>query len=108
MDQTWPWADSYSSLHRDAYTEVRTPRPPVFTIGCFRACRARVYHSLAKRKVEQGVRLYNKHKQQQAVKKWKSALKAIRKREDKFEVLGYLYQAYMDWGKYRSNNIFFY
>lgn len=51
--------------------------------------------------MEQGVRLYNKHKQQQAVKKWKSALKAIRKREDKFEVLGYLYEAYMAWGKYR-------
>ncbi|KAB0790995.1 hypothetical protein PPYR_02795 [Photinus pyralis] len=101
MDQTWPWADSFSSLHRDAYTEVRTPRPPIFTLGCFRACRARVYHSLAKRKVEQGVRLYNQHKQQQAIKKWKSALKAIRKRDDKFEVLGYLYQAYMDWGKYR-------
>lgn len=52
--------------------------------------------------IEQGLKLYNQHKQQQAVRKWKSALKAIRKREDKFEVLGYLYQAYMDWGKYRS------
>ena len=51
--------------------------------------------------VEQGVKLYNQHKQQQAVRKWKSALKALRKREDKFELLGYLYQAYMDWGKYR-------
>ncbi|KAF5285113.1 hypothetical protein FQA39_LY16802 [Lamprigera yunnana] len=102
MDQTWPWADSFSSLHRDAYSEVRATRPRVLTLGCFRACRARVYHRLAKRKVEQGVRLYNKHKQQQAVKKWKSALKTIRKREDKFEILGYLYQAYMDWGKYRD------
>ncbi|KAI4454981.1 43 kda receptor-associated protein of the synapse [Holotrichia oblita] len=52
--------------------------------------------------VEQGVKLYNQHKQQQAVRKWKSALKAIRKREDKFELLGYLYLAYMDWGKYRD------
>lgn len=51
--------------------------------------------------IEQGLKLYNQHKQQQAVRKWKSALKAIRKREDKFELLGYLYQAYMDWGKYR-------
>lgn len=29
------------------------------------------------------------------------ALKSIRHREDKFTLLGYLYQAYMDWGKYR-------
>ncbi|XP_025834869.1 43 kDa receptor-associated protein of the synapse homolog [Agrilus planipennis] len=53
-------------------------------------------------KVEQGVKLYDKHKQQQAVKKWRSALKAVRRREDKFLVLGYLYRAYMDWGKYRD------
>jgi hypothetical protein len=51
--------------------------------------------------VEQGLRLYNQHKQQAAVRKWRSALKRIRKREDKFGLLGYLYQAYMDWGKYR-------
>lgn len=120
LDQIWPWNDSYSSLHRDTYTEVRTPRPPVFTWGCFRACRARIYHRLAKRKVsmrttirlwsctvdllqvDQGLRLYNQHKQQAAVRKWKSALKALRKREDKFTLLGYLYQAYMDWGKYRD------
>jgi len=51
--------------------------------------------------VEQGLRLYNQHKQQAAVRKWRSALKRIRKRDDKFALLGYLYQAYMDWGKYR-------
>jgi len=51
--------------------------------------------------VEQGLKLYNQHKQQAAVAKWKSALKRIRKREDKFLLLGYLYQAYMDWGKFR-------
>lgn len=118
LEQIWPWNDSYSSLHRDTYTEVRTTRAPVITWGCFRACRARIYQSIAKRKVrrfpifnqftatfysqvDQGVKLYNQHKQQQAVRKWKSALKAIRKREDKFILLGYLCQAYMDWGKYR-------
>lgn len=52
--------------------------------------------------VEQGLRLYNQHKQQAAVSKWRSALKRIRKPGDKFILLGYLYQAYMDWGKYRS------
>lgn len=51
--------------------------------------------------IEQGLKLYNQHKQQAAVRKWKSALKRIRKREDKFLLLGYLFQAYMDWGKYR-------
>lgn len=51
LDQTWPWNDSYSSLHRDTYTEVRVPRRPVFTWGCFRACRAKIHQSLAKRKV---------------------------------------------------------
>ncbi|XP_057658538.1 43 kDa receptor-associated protein of the synapse homolog isoform X1 [Diorhabda carinulata] len=102
LEQVWPWTNSYSSLHRDNYTEVRTPRPPRFTWGCFQACRAKIHHSFAKRKVNQGLRLYNQHKQQQAVRKWKSALKAIQKREDKFNLLGYLYLAYMDWGKYRD------
>ncbi|XP_060534207.1 43 kDa receptor-associated protein of the synapse homolog [Cylas formicarius] len=102
IDHAWPWHDSYSSLHRDTYTEVRTPRPPVFTFGCFQACRTKIHHSIAKRKVEQGLKLYNQHKQTQAVRKWKSALKSIRKREDKLRLLGYLYQAYMDWGKYRD------
>lgn len=62
------------------------------------------YASVAMRfvvQVEQGLRLYNQHKQQAAVRKWRSALKRIRKRDDKFALLGYLYQAYMDWGKYR-------
>nr|CAI5858734.1 unnamed protein product [Callosobruchus analis] len=104
-----PWSDSCSSLHREAYAEVRgavgspPPRRATPACGdCFRACRARIHHSIAKRKMDQGLRLYNQHKQQQAVRKWKSALKAIRKREDKFSLLGYLYQAYMDWGKYRD------
>ncbi|KAJ8978857.1 hypothetical protein NQ317_009001 [Molorchus minor] len=101
-EQIWPWNGSYSSLHRDTYSEVRTPRPSRSSWGCFKACRARIHESIAKRKVDQGLRLYNQHKQQQGVSKWKSALKAIRKREDKFTLLGYLYQAYMDWGKYRD------
>lgn len=47
------------------------------------------------------MKLYRAHKQQAAVRKWRGALKNIRQREDKFALLGYLYQAYMDWGKYR-------
>ncbi|CAH1164835.1 unnamed protein product [Phaedon cochleariae] len=103
-DRPWPWTSSCSSLHRDTYAEVRPSRVAAkrCTWGCFHACRARIHHSLAKRKIDQGLRLYNQHKQQQAVRKWKSALKAIRTRDDKFNLLGYLYQAYMDWGKYRD------
>jgi len=57
--------------------------------------------SLFLTQVEQGLKLYRAHKQQAAVRKWRGALKSIRHREDKFALLGYLYQAYMDWGKYR-------
>lgn len=51
--------------------------------------------------VEQGLRLYNKNKQKAAIMKWQSALKQIRKRNDKFVLLGYLYHAYIGFGKYR-------
>lgn len=51
IEPAWPWNDSYSSLHRDTYMEVRTTRAPRITLGCFQACRARIHHSLAKRKV---------------------------------------------------------
>ncbi|XP_049767872.1 43 kDa receptor-associated protein of the synapse homolog [Schistocerca cancellata] len=70
---------------------------------CLLGCRHRLDHQLARRKVEQGLRLYNQHKQQAAVRKWRSALKRMRRRDDKFTLLGYLYQAYMDWGKYRES-----
>uniref|UniRef100_A0AAR5QG43 Rapsyn myristoylation/linker region N-terminal domain-containing protein n=1 Tax=Dendroctonus ponderosae TaxID=77166 RepID=A0AAR5QG43_DENPD len=98
---SWPWNGSYSSLHRNTYTEVRTLKSSNCTFGCFQLCRAKVANSIAKRKVEQGMKLYKQHKQQQAVRKWKTSLKALETREDKFSVLGYLYLAYMDWGKYR-------
>lgn len=52
LDHTWTFGDSYSSLHRDNYMEVRPVRNSVFTWGCFRACRARIHQSLAKRKVK--------------------------------------------------------
>ncbi|XP_046659262.1 43 kDa receptor-associated protein of the synapse homolog [Homalodisca vitripennis] len=70
---------------------------------CLVGCRHRMDQQLARRRVEQGLRLYNQHKQQAAVTKWRSALKRIRKPGDKFILLGYLYQAYMDWGKYRES-----
>jgi tetratricopeptide (TPR) repeat protein len=36
------------------------------------------------------------------VKTWQSALSGTAKREDRFALLSYLYQAFMDWGKYRE------
>ncbi|XP_044017151.1 43 kDa receptor-associated protein of the synapse homolog isoform X2 [Aphidius gifuensis] len=56
--------------------------------------------------VEQGLKLYRAHKQQAAVTKWRGALKSLRHFDDKFTLLGYLYQAYIDWGKYRDSIYF--
>uniref|UniRef100_A0ABD2WSJ4 RING-type domain-containing protein n=1 Tax=Trichogramma kaykai TaxID=54128 RepID=A0ABD2WSJ4_9HYME len=70
---------------------------------CLVGCRNRFDQQLARRKVEQGLKLYRAHKQQAAVRKWRGALNNIGRREDKFALLGYLYQAYMDWGKYRDS-----
>lgn len=52
--------------------------------------------------IERGLRLYEQHRQNAAVRTWRSALKATNRREDRFQLLGYLYQAHMDWGKYRE------
>ncbi|XP_014242896.1 43 kDa receptor-associated protein of the synapse homolog [Cimex lectularius] len=79
----------------------RSPQNGIWT--CLVGCGHKIDQTLARRRVEQGLKLYNQHKQQAAVTKWKSALKRIRKRNDKFVLLGYLYQAYMEWGKYRES-----
>lgn len=52
--------------------------------------------------IERGLRLYEQHNQTAAVRTWRSALKGTCRREDCFQLLGYLYQAHMDWGKYRD------
>lgn len=51
--------------------------------------------------IQRGLRLYEQHNQVAAVRMWQSALKATTKRDDRFQLLGYLYQGHMDWGKYR-------
>ena len=51
--------------------------------------------------VEQGIKLFNQQRHQEAVAKWKEALRKIRREQDRFVTLGYLCQAYMHWGKYR-------
>ncbi|XP_034112094.1 43 kDa receptor-associated protein of the synapse homolog [Drosophila albomicans] len=71
-------------------------------ISCFWACQRSLRQYIAKRKIERGLRLYEQHNQTAAVRTWRSALKGVCRREDCFQLLGYLYQAHMDWGKYRD------
>ncbi|XP_018796397.1 PREDICTED: 43 kDa receptor-associated protein of the synapse homolog isoform X1 [Bactrocera latifrons] len=71
-------------------------------INCFLVCQRRLKQYMARRKIERGLRLYEQHNQNAAVRIWRSALKATDRREDCFQLLGYLYQAHMDWGKYRE------
>lgn len=52
--------------------------------------------------IERGRRLYEQNNQTEAVRTWRSALKGTCQREDCFQLLGYLYQAHMDWGKFRE------
>jgi tetratricopeptide (TPR) repeat protein len=42
------------------------------------------------------------HHPNAAVKTWQSALQSCSKREDRFALLSYLYQAHMDWGRFRD------
>ncbi|KAL4711319.1 hypothetical protein ACJJTC_019160 [Scirpophaga incertulas] len=78
-------------------------RPSGGLLDCFNSCRAKIDQYFARRKIERGVRLYNSNEQRQAVKIWLSALRTVRHRSDKFALLGHLYQAYMDFGKYRES-----
>ncbi|KAH8403622.1 hypothetical protein KR222_009725, partial [Zaprionus bogoriensis] len=74
----------------------------VSMISCFWSCQRSLRQYIARRKIERGLRLYEQHNQTAAVRTWRSALKGACKREDCFQLLGYLYQAHMDWGKYRD------
>ncbi|CAL4059025.1 unnamed protein product, partial [Meganyctiphanes norvegica] len=87
--------------HRPLHTGgVRQPPPSVW--DCLVSCHNSMGQSLARKRVEQGVRLYNQQKHVAAVKKWKQAMRRIRKDNDCFITLGYLAQANMDWGRYRE------
>ncbi|XP_050732779.1 43 kDa receptor-associated protein of the synapse homolog isoform X2 [Eriocheir sinensis] len=79
----------------------RQPPPPSFW-DCLVSCHDRLGQRLARKRVEQGVRLYNQQKHMAAVKKWKQALRRINKDNDRFITLGYLSQAHLDWGRYRE------
>lgn len=52
--------------------------------------------------IEQGFRLYEQHNQKEAVRTWQSALNSTSHLTDRYQLLGYLYLAHMDWGKYRE------
>lgn len=53
--------------------------------------------------IERGLKLYEQHHPIAAVKTWQNALRSTTKREDRFALLSYLYQAHMDWGKFRES-----
>ncbi|XP_063632722.1 43 kDa receptor-associated protein of the synapse homolog [Cydia splendana] len=89
------WGSRFGPAHR--------PPATAGLLDCFRGCRMRIDQYLARRKIERGVRLYGQNEQQLAVKVWLSALKGVRHRSDRFALLGHLYQAYNDFGKYRES-----
>ncbi|XP_034941907.1 43 kDa receptor-associated protein of the synapse homolog isoform X2 [Chelonus insularis] len=95
--------EDYRYQNGNGSTHYQNGRSGAGIWECLIGCRHRLDQQLARRRVEQGLKLYRAHKQQAAVRKWRGALKNIRQREDKFTLLGYLYQAYMDWGKYRDS-----
>ncbi|KAK4304016.1 hypothetical protein Pmani_024010 [Petrolisthes manimaculis] len=83
--------------------ELRGRQPPPPSVwDCLVSCHDKLGQRLARKRVEQGVRLYNQQKHLAAVKKWKQALRRINKDNDRFITLGYLSQAHLDWGRYRE------
>ncbi|CAM1294917.1 Uncharacterised protein g1126 [Pycnogonum litorale] len=57
---------------------------------------------IARQQVERGLKLYSEQKHEDAVSKWKGALRRINKQSDKFSILGYLCKAHAEWGGYRE------
>ena len=57
---------------------------------------------LARKEVEEGLRLYNQQHYDRAIRKWKRALHKIKHRGDRFTALGYLASVHCDCGKYRD------
>ncbi|XP_017062767.1 43 kDa receptor-associated protein of the synapse isoform X2 [Drosophila eugracilis] len=76
--------------------------PSRSVVSCFLSCQQSLKQYIAKRKIERGRRLYEQNNQTEAVRTWRSALKGTCQQEDSFQLLGYLYQAHMDWGKFRE------
>lgn len=58
--------------------------------------------SLAKKDLEEGLRLYSQQQSEAAVRTWEHALSRLKKRHSRFVTLGYLAMAHGDTGKYRD------
>ena len=57
---------------------------------------------MAKKDLEEGLKLYNQQRFQDAVKLWRRALRKLAGRRDKFTALSYLAAAHGDWGRFRD------
>ncbi len=57
---------------------------------------------MARKEVDEGLRLYNLQHREAAVRRWKRALRKLKSRRSKFTTLGYLAAAHCDCGKYRD------
>lgn len=62
----------------------------------------RMGQALAKREVQDGIRLYHQHNHEAAIRKWRRALHRMSNRSDRFMCLGYLTAAHCDFGRYRD------
>ena len=61
---------------------------------------------IARKEIEDGLRLYNLQQNQKAVRKWKKALRKLKSQSDRFTALSYLASAHMDLGRYRDTLAF--
>ncbi|CAG9532182.1 unnamed protein product [Cercopithifilaria johnstoni] len=57
---------------------------------------------IAKHHMQSGVKLYHQRCYQQAIARWRAALRRITNAEDRFITLGYMVQAYCDTGNYQK------
>lgn len=61
---------------------------------------------MARKEIEDGLRLYNLQQTKKAVRKWKKSLRKLKSHSDRFTALSYLASAHMDLGKYRDTLAF--
>ena len=61
---------------------------------------------IARKEIEDGLRLYNLQQNKKAVRKWKKALRKLKRQCDRFTALSYLASAHMDTGRYRDTLAF--
>ncbi|KAJ2943390.1 hypothetical protein O0L34_g12200 [Tuta absoluta] len=105
----YPFAEDYTGGERNGALRWGARfgpahRPPgAGLLECFRVITTRMDQYYAKRQIDRGLRFYSRNDQRQAVKVWLAAMRGVRTRSDKFALCGHLYQAYMDFGKYRES-----